>query len=250
MSFADFASVILAETWISAIVTTIIGFIAAYYSFALSRALVNRGYRNTAIWTALIAIALVATVYPLLFFALSNFAPSSFFQLVVLYAVSTADLIILYAWLDSTIRIAIDQDFFHRDTFGWSHLRYIFWAGLILLDLSVWMGLLIPTNYPFFVARGLAFAGFFGVVGLVLFVSGLRTSDRTIRTYLMWLGLIMLWALVMAVLGTLAPFAFPSAWVVMGYLLFRAARSLSPISKLQAGDTKFTRGNVSPSVST
>ncbi len=250
MSFANFDYIILAETWISALVATVIGFVAAYYSFALSRALVNREYRNRAIWTAMIAIALVATVYPLLFFALSNFAPSSFFQLVTLYTVSTADLLFLYAWLDSTIRIAIGQDFFHRDTFGWSRLRYIFWTGLIPLELLIWIGLLLPTNYPFFVARGLAFAGFFGVVGLVLFVSGLRTSDRTIRTYLMWLGLIMLWALVMAVLGTLAAFAFPSAWVVMAYLLFRAARSLSPISKLQAGDTEFTRGNVSPSVST
>ncbi len=59
----------------------------------------------------------------------------------------------------------------------------------------------------------------------------------------------MLWAVVLAVLGTLAPFAFPSAWVVMGYLLLRAARSLSPIGKLQAGDTKFTSGNLSPPVS-
>ncbi len=250
MSFDNLASIVLAETWISALVTTVIGVIAAYYSFALSRALVNREYRNTAIWTAMIAIAMIATVYPLLFFALSSFAPSSFLQLVVLYTVSTADLIILYAWLDSTIRIAIGQDFFHRDTFSWSHLRHVFWAGLILLDLSVWMGLLLPTNYPFFVARGLAFAGFFGVVGLVLFVSGLRTSDRTIHTYLMWLGLIMLWALVMAVVGTLVPFAFPSAWVVIAYLLFRAARSLSPIGKLQLGDTKFTSGNVPPPVST
>ncbi len=97
MSFDNFASIVLAETWISALVTTVIGFIAAYYSFALSRALVNREYRNTAIWTAMIAIALVATVYPLVFFAPSNFAPSSFFQVVVLYTVSTADLIILYA---------------------------------------------------------------------------------------------------------------------------------------------------------
>lgn len=250
MSFADSASIILAETWISALVTTLIGFIAAYYSFALSRALVNRQYRNTAIWIGTIAIALVATVYPLLFFALSDFAPSSFFQLVILYAVSTADLVILYAWLDSTIRIAIGQDFFHRDTFSWSRLRNIFWAVLILLDLLVWTGLLLPNNYPFFVARGLAFAGFFGVVGLVLYVSGLRTSDRTIRTYLTWLGLIMFWALVIAVLGTLAPFAFPSAWVVMAYLLLRAARSLSPISKLQPGDATFIRGNVSPSVYT
>jgi len=237
------------ETWISAIITTVIGFTTAYYSFAISRTLVNRTYRGRAMWTAMSAIALVATAYPILFFSpsfLFFFLPTSFFKLVVVYGVITADLIILYAWLDSTIRIAIDQDFFHRDTFRWSYLRHIFWVAIILVDLLVWMGPLFPSNYAFFAARSLGGTSFFVVVGLVLFVSGRRTSDRTIRAYLMWLGLITICAVFLAVFAAVAPIAFPAPWVVLAYFLYRAARSLLPISKLEKRGTNFSGPSLTP----
>jgi len=216
---------------VAIIFTLVISLSGAYYALGFRRILVDKLERNRALWTGTLAL-LLATVVLVLFFSPEN---SPAFPLVAI-----AFIIVVAGWLDSAIRTAIEQDYFHRNTLLWKRLRFVFWAGIL--------GNFIVT--PILVFANVATPGFFGLatilVGgsallygtLTLFVSGQRTKDRKMKSYLRWIGLSVAFLLALLTSGLVLSFSniLPLVPIILlAFSLYRAARSLAPTSKIETG---------------
>jgi hypothetical protein len=215
------------------LLVAIINFFTAYYSFNLSRFLVDRVQKSRAIWTGSLSILLSTTL--LSFILLPETGPYSSLFVVPLIAF----LLVLAALIDSTTRVAIDQDYFHRNTLYWNKLRFLYWAGILIIFVAD----------PIFVVFGFGLSNFSNGYGLVLafvlggaplaygittlLVSGNRSQDRKMRSYLRWLGLAAV-ALLGAVSAGNIPFVGGGVFVlfaVVAYFLYRAAKSLAPTNR-------------------
>ena len=228
------STIISVEIWISVLVAVIISSLAANYSFRMSRILFERIYRSRAMWTGFFAIILIVLL-------VVDSLTSIFSGSLSIEAIPVASripqvvavivfVLIFAAWIDSTIRIAISQDFFHRNTLRWASLRYLFWASILPLSL---LYVLDHQAFYAFAPIPLVYAA------ATLLVSGIRTRNRTMRAYLRWIGLLVLSGSIFNFLIYLIPFPnlFPNLFggVVLAYFLYRAAKSLSPTSKLELG---------------
>src|SRR5256712_4362486 len=95
---------------------------AAYWAFTIRRFLIHRLYRRQASWVAGMGIYFVAL--------------SSFLTFAIFYSLNTiyvnvlgglligSGFVVIFAWMDSTIRVARLSDPLSRDTLRWSKLRY------------------------------------------------------------------------------------------------------------------------------
>jgi hypothetical protein len=226
----DVSTIIGNALFLAILIFAIINFLAAYYSLNLSRMLIDRLEKSRAIWTGSVSILLSTTL--LLFIFTPETGPYS-----AIWVISLVIFILALAGLiDSTIRVAIEQDYFHRNTLYWKKLRYLFWAGILFI--FVLGPILTFTGFPN-LTSGLALDALAGIVPFVygiaaLFVSGKRSKDRKMRSYLRWLGLAVLVLLGVALdsyITTGGGEAF-LLFVVLAYFLYRASKSLSSTNKL------------------
>ena len=95
------------------VVSVAIFLFATYRAFTIGRVLVSGAYRNRAFWTG-------GTMITLILFTLASDLPSS-------NPLSTLSFLaiglVLLAFVDSSIRVAQEMDFFHRSPLGWQRLR-------------------------------------------------------------------------------------------------------------------------------
>ena len=111
---------------------------ASYRSFSVRRAMATPLYRTRALWTGV--VALIGAFYSVTAIVAENFSsPQSFFQGTqplwefVFFAVLTiVGSLIVFSWIDSTIGVALDLDFLHRDAVGWKRLRKLAWAVVVI----------------------------------------------------------------------------------------------------------------------
>ncbi|HVH14427.1 MAG TPA: hypothetical protein VNA15_01740 [Candidatus Angelobacter sp.] len=213
---------------------------AAYWAFIIRKALATGLYRRQALWAGtmgLYFVALSTFLTVALSFNLTTLAVNLLGGLLI-----SSGFIVIFAWIDSTVRVARRSDPLLRDTLRWSHLRYF--IGLVTVGGSV-SALITSINSGFSYVAPFGGAILFGAIALLL--SAKRSGDAALRRHLKWMGLgiAMLW-LASQLTGILFDI-FPagsltaeaitySAVVVGGFCLYRSARSLAPLGHLSLAD--------------
>ena len=217
---------------------------AAYWAFIIRKALATGLYRKQALW---------AGTMGLYFVALSTFLTIALsFNLTALSVnilgglLISSGFVVLFAWIDSTVRVARRSDPLLRDTLRWSRLRYF--IGLVTLFGAI-SAVLTSINSGFALVAPFGGALFFGAIALL--ISARRSGDTTLRRHLKWMGLAiaMLWlaSQLSGVLfrifpaGSLASEAITYSLVAVGgFCLYRSARSLVPLGHLSLPDVSPT----------
>ena len=215
---------------------------AAYRAFTIGKILVGGAYRNRAFWTGGTSIALIlltiASALPA-----SNPLGSAAFVLIF---------VVLLAFVDSSIKVTQDTDFFHRSPLGWQRLRkplYIIITPLLVVG-ALTLGFAPPSSILAFVGILLWFGAGGGALSLsaaAMVVGARRTSDRSMRRFVRMLGLAIIcmvlfftvwipfspFSATLQDLGSLlSEFFIPAA----AYFLYLAAMSLSLVGRIEKQD--------------
>jgi hypothetical protein len=208
--------------------------LAAYRSFAVGDALAGTLYRRRALWTG--GVALVVGWYALqqafleyLLPAPTTFVPS-LYQYLYYFVLVLVGSIVIFAWIDSTIRVALDLDFLHRDALRWKGLRKYVWALIIVGSVG---GGLATSNLQFIIF-GILYAILFAYFAGVLIRSGQRVHQTTMKAYSRWLGLILLSLIFEIGTGTAIGFNVNFPLILAAYCMYRAATSLSKSRRMAA----------------
>lgn len=245
----------------------------AYRAMRMGRAFVSSLYRSRARWTAGAIWLLVVSVLGSLISPPSSTQPAlitltPLLPLIVLEALPELALLgflmAIFAFVDRTILVTMDMDFFHRSVFRWPKVRIPFYILLFLglievLGNSILGGLppsqvsrweiyavgSIPTVdgawFPLFTSVLLLVA--FGYPAAAMVVGARRTSDMTLRKHVRFLGIAIISFFVAEVTVALTtyslasyPFAslVPDALLIItAYLFYRVAMSLSPLGRVE-----------------
>jgi len=213
---------------------------ATYRASTIAKVLVKGAYRNRAIWTGGTAISLIlftlATGLPA-----SNPLGSLAFFLILL---------ILFAFVDSSVRVAQETDFFHRSPLGWQRLRKPLYGiilgytaiAVLLISLigSTAAAVSLVGEAIWFIIAGVSLS--YSAAALV--VGARRTPERSLRRFVRMLGLtIICMILFFTVWIPFIPFSptiqdfgsLLSELFIPGaaYYLYRAVMSLSPVGRLE-----------------
>jgi cell division protein FtsW (lipid II flippase) len=195
-------------------------------------------FKDRARWVGVAAVTFAAVVSSNLL--IRFFAPDNFYLNFLEYCIVDTAGIVTLAWIDTTIKVARRSDPLNRNTFHWKQLRYFVWFFTFLTTAgSLFSVLLFRANY--FNApggNGGAFiAGSFGWVflGLIaLYLSFRRSRDSILREHLKWLGLFLFLLLLVDTVLSRDFLAFRIADEALlaldSYFLYRAAKSLAPLS--------------------
>jgi hypothetical protein len=209
---------------------------ATYRAAQIGRILMRGAYRNRALWTGATSVALILFVL-----AISNSNdPLPFFVIVA----------VLLAFVDSSIKVAQETDFFHRSPLGWQRFRKpIFVLFFAFSATLAWAAYFAPSSatLPYLVGEGLWFLDIgvsLSYSAAALTVGARRTPERTMRRFVGMLGLAIvcmvflftIWIPFSPIspdlqnLGGFISFLFlPAA----AYFLYRAVMSLSPIGRVE-----------------
>ncbi|HEV2121116.1 MAG TPA: hypothetical protein VGS11_13570 [Candidatus Bathyarchaeia archaeon] len=155
---------------------------AAYWAFIIRRALVRGLYRRQASWVVAMGIYFVALSSFLtlaIYFNLNTLAVN-----ILGGAIIGSGFIIIFAWMDTTIRVARRSDPLSRDTLHWSKLRYF--LGLVTLGGAL-ASVIQAISSGFSQVAPYGGALFIGALGLL--ISARRSGDATLRKHLVWTGL-------------------------------------------------------------
>lgn len=233
LSLLDYASFLVAS---------IILVLAAYRGVEMLRAFVNRVYRNRASW--MVAVILLA-----LFNTLSNLVPSfvsgavSFLLLIVL-------IVVVFAFVDSSILTTLEMDFFHRNTLRWRGARVIAYPllyGDIAISVSLdfvsgasgspaWLSALTASPAYTLQAAVVVF-GVLGYSGAALLVGARRTPDLVVKRHLILVG----FAFSIFIVATANDLTVSSAvlndflTVLASAVIYFATMALSPIGRVEKG---------------
>src|SRR5208283_900868 len=142
---------------------------ATYRAFAIVRVLIRGAYRTRALWTGGTAIALILFAYASTLPSSNPLGVLSFFVIVI----------ILLAFVDSSIKVAQETDFFHRSPLDWHRFRkpsyavyltftvvgvVVFFSNASIVLLLIWFALV---------------AIILGYSAAALVVGARRTPDRS-----------------------------------------------------------------------
>jgi hypothetical protein len=166
---------------------------SSYWAFSTRKALVAKIYRRQALWVAINAL------YFALFFAFAGAAiavggPNANGPYVALFGdiFTIAAFVVIFAWMDSSIRVARRSDPLHRNTLRWTGLRYFI---LIITSFGILFSLVIPSQYQqqsTSTVQGFAVFGPIGTAlllgGIALFLSARRSRDPILQRHLKWFG--------------------------------------------------------------
>jgi hypothetical protein len=241
----------------------------AYWAFTIRRALVGRVYRNQALWLgALLLTGLIASDGVL--FPTTN---NPFVMAIVRFlAYGPWPILVVFAFLDSTIPVLRRSDPLFRSILHWRKLRIAIWCVLAFTTIfasyaSIYLPACFSTaNTPACVNSAMsnsnwasAVLGFWGglfwvdaslvlILGAVgLLIGAKRSSDAVLRQSLKWLGVgllcvpgLVLVSTVEAILGvsyydmiySYGILPWNALAILLGYALYRSARSLAPLNRL------------------
>jgi hypothetical protein len=252
----------------------------AYWAFAIRRALVGRIYRTQALWLgALFIAALIASDAVLL-----PLSDNWFVTAVVRFlAYGPWPILVVFAFLDSTIPVLRRSDPLLRRIFHWKKLRIVIWCILAFTTLfagyaSIYLPACFSTgNTPACISSAMnnsgwlgAVLGFWGslywvdaslvlILGAAALLSGARrSSDTVLRKSLSWLGLGLLCVPCLVLVSVLEGIIGMSYYgmiysygivpwnavaILLGYALYRSARSLAPLSRLPSVEPEITQAS-------
>jgi len=152
--------------------------------------------------------------------------------------------IVIFAWMDSTIRVARLSDPLFRDTLRWSKLRYLLGFGTVGGAIASVISAIMSGFSQVAPFGGALFLGAFA-----LLISASRSGDITLKKHLTWTGLctFFLWLgsqvqmplsriqfLVQLNLPDVITYVFVAAGA---YSLYRSAKSLVPLGHVSIADS-------------
>jgi len=240
----------------------------AYWAFTIRRALVGRLYRSHALWLgALFIAALIAADGVLLPLSSNSFVAATERFL----AYGPWPILVVFAFVNSTIPVLRRSDPLFRSILQWRRLRIAILAVLAYSTLSaVYVSIYFPTcllnaNAPVCISSALSNSGGFGtVLGLLggyywveasvgvmlgavaLLIGARRSSDMLLRESIKWLGVGLLCVPALVTVSVVEGFMGLSYYdmiysygivpwnavaILLGYALYRSARSLAPLNR-------------------
>jgi len=200
-------------------------------------------YKNRAYWTGATALALV------LFTLAADFLPGNSPLSLLAFPLIA---IVLLVFIDSSVRVARETDFFHRSSLGWERLRKPFAVLLTASSVIVVLGFYIFGTTTFSNTLGLLGAGqFFAVLALMfswgavaLTAGAQKSADRYLRRFGKMLGLVVI--CIVLFLTVWIPFSPFSVTVqdlgstisifcatAGAYFLYLAVMALSPVGHVE-----------------
>jgi hypothetical protein len=222
----------------------------AYWAFSVRSALAVPVYRRQAAGTGVLALTIWASLY--ITFVLSGFSDLRLADGAVVFAF-TVPLLAFFYFCDVSMRAARRADPLLRDTLGWSKLRIPLWI-IIAISFGIiylWTGyaivddnlaLLNQLNSGNFTSAIMALAfNYLTLVpfaGIIFVVSAaIRTKwDRVLRYHLTWVAVAL--ALVFYGFEINIPGTYVIVFLLVSYFLYRAARSLAPVSHVSKLETE------------
>jgi len=199
---------------LSYIAVVAVGVYAAYWAFAIRRRLIGHIHRNHALWLGGLGIGTVLTIP-------TSFVPSSnnpFINvLAAFYTNATWQILIAFAFIDSTIPVLRRSDPLLRSILHWKKVRIGLWSFLTFETiLTIYMSIYFPAcllaatgDFSSCIRSSFAMSspgwlgtilGFFGsdwldymmfclvLGGAALLIGGRRSRDRVLRESVKWLG--------------------------------------------------------------
>jgi hypothetical protein len=222
-------------------------------AFAASRALlmgrefVSPIYRSRAFWSAGLIIVIVIG-------NLSNYLPSTNSDVLAILFVGPfiALLLAVLAFVDRTVLVAIETDFFHRGILRWQILRRPAYVAMVVgFVVFIVSSFFVPADqnapvagdsilvFVAFYQFVVVFAVVFGFAAAALAVGARRTPDLTLKRHIrflaMALGIFIVNLLLSVATNDVVPFDLvdDALGLTSTYMLYRSVMSLSPIGRVQ-----------------
>ncbi len=194
--------------------------------------LVNRTYRSRAFLVSLLIV----------FTAAQSFVPDSWslFGLPI-FELTYFVLIFTYlAVIDNSILVALDMDFFHRNTLYFRQARIVVYGVYLVFVLGIFASSMLQVHrLPIFVRIPLigSFAALFFYVALTSVVAARRTQDTPMRRFLTYAAILIVATLVYSLINNYTylisiDLFSDSLYVATAYLMYRMVMSLSLTGKV------------------
>jgi len=230
-----------------------------YLGLKIRRGFVVQPYRTQALGIAAIAAYMAASATISFFLP----APASGGYAVILWAVSNiVGGVPFLLWIDSTARVARRSDPYERDSLDWSKVRYVvFSVAFVSAALALLVAPIVIAAFGSYVPSVSLLANILGNVPFatiflagtsVLSLGAIRSRDMTLQRHILWIAVffaafvITYFVTIIYTLlipgtsgGQYTPFEFASfiaLYYVLGYCLYRSARSLAPHTSRLAVD--------------
>lgn len=230
--------------WINYAITGVVFLILAFgitRALEIRRAFVNPIFRSRATWMVLLMLVIIivniVSLFPVPDTGLASLAGFLPFLALIL---------VIYLYVDGSVLVAMETDFFHRESFGWSKARWpvgiCLFASMVVL---VVVSLIVPATaaIPFWdvVAENAAFAVIPIILAyctVALVVGARRSANRSLRKSILFFG-IALSTLVLTLIATFPLAQGSLAYVILDqgtslvavYLLYLSVSSLSPLAR-------------------
>jgi len=221
-----------------------------YWALSFRRALIGRIYRSHALWLGVICVLLMFNA----FFNSSSNAIISEVGAPVLFLIFP----ILFAFIDSSVRVARRSDPLLRSNLRWEKLRQVIWADIAALEALIVLSTFSSAgNSDLANILWVIFASFpFITGGPALLIAARRSGDLVLRGSLKWIGVTLLFGILSVVVSSILSsipsistfdyyYSYPA--LILGairigtaYSLYRSARSLAPISRIPAIEPAMT----------
>lgn len=246
-----------------AILITAILLYGSYWAFSISRVRTSKLYKRQAL-----SVGVVGLYFGILWIAspfTDQLAPRNTISFAISAVAFFAGAILIFVWIDGSMRVARRSDPIHRDTFHWKKLRFLIWA-LICFDIltlavlysqvaRVVRGLTPSENIPFLAL----FLSVFLLAAPALFLAARRSRNPTLNRNLRWFALFVVFVLVYAEFGYFSFVLGASSGanngayllisnaigivitllpVIGAFSLYRSARSLAPIEQFLKKSSK------------
>jgi hypothetical protein len=207
---------------------------ALFWALNVRRAMFVKSYREQLLALTFVIAAVIVFPGPLSIFIPS---PVNVISNVISWIAISTPILVIFYWMDSSLRNAKKSDPLVREILGWNKIRQVLWP--VQIALVVYVGLFQARLLPVWAQIAL-----FIVPYLIMIVSGAlflpiaarRTKDRTLRRHLMWFGIFFL-CLVLVFIGGIDYPSFTGALETFaglfaaGYALYRSAIALAPLKK-------------------
>ncbi|MDA4127609.1 MAG: hypothetical protein OK452_10495 [Thaumarchaeota archaeon] len=239
--FIDYVGLVNTLTWL---VASIVSIMVVYRGLEFGRAFMSGVFRNRAFWITALGVVTFIQAVPGYIVPVHDFTIGS----APFFVIAWFMLFFAYlAFVDSTIIVALQMDFFHRDTLRWRRGRF---AVFLLLGISVVALLLVALGIVPLTSNSAAIivplvVSTFVVVpysGTALFIGARRTQDRTLKRHLILLAFVFALYISHFVLAstnqnnpTRAVTLLDDSLILGSvYTLYRAVMTLSVVGRLEA----------------
>ena len=240
--YIDYVGLTNTLTWI---VTSVVAILVAARGLEFGRAFVSGVYRNRAFWIAALGVVTVLQALPGFVPNLANVMVGA----VPLFEVTWFTLLLAYfAFVDSTILVTLQMDFFHRDALRWRKARIPILLVLVIFVAAILFSLLGTIQSPgnsLFIGIPLLVSLFFSIPysGVALVIGVRRTQDRTLKRHLTLLALVFILYISNFVEASVtfnnpgtASILLDDLFILGGvYVLYQAVMTLSPVGRIEAG---------------